>query len=315
MRRPPPDGRVGRLVGPDHRTLENRGPAPGPQLGGLPRPLRPRPAGLHRRGRRAGRRHPRRPLAPRVRRGVLRRPPPLPVLGRRPRGGPGARAAAEAGARPRRVFHPHLARRLLLVPPRADGHRAAHAGLLRPAGAHAPHEPRPVRLQHPRHPGHRDRADPGDGRVRRGHVLQPRPHALARVLQRVSPALLPAHRPRNPRPRDQGAGGHGRRRDLDDPLAAGGGDRRRVPAGAPGGGRPGQAARALPPAHHDGRLRQNDHVAGRGPDARGVRAPAPGDADGGFIPSVDHQTPPEVSLQNFQTYVRLFREYCGRAAR
>ncbi len=36
---------------------------------------------------------------------------------------------------------------------------------------------------------------------------------------------------------------------------------------------------------------------------------------GGFIPSVDHQTPPEVSLQNFQTYVRLFREYCGRAAR
>lgn len=36
---------------------------------------------------------------------------------------------------------------------------------------------------------------------------------------------------------------------------------------------------------------------------------------GGYIPSVDHQTPPEVSLANFKTYVRLFREYCERAAR
>ena len=36
---------------------------------------------------------------------------------------------------------------------------------------------------------------------------------------------------------------------------------------------------------------------------------------GGYIPSVDHQTPPEVSLANFQIYVRLFREYCERAAR
>jgi len=36
---------------------------------------------------------------------------------------------------------------------------------------------------------------------------------------------------------------------------------------------------------------------------------------GGFIPSVDHQTPPGVSLGNFKIYVRLFREYCERAAR
>jgi len=36
---------------------------------------------------------------------------------------------------------------------------------------------------------------------------------------------------------------------------------------------------------------------------------------GGYVPSVDHQTPPEVSLANFQIYVRLFREYCERAAR
>jgi hypothetical protein len=36
---------------------------------------------------------------------------------------------------------------------------------------------------------------------------------------------------------------------------------------------------------------------------------------GGFIPSVDHQTPPEVSLENFKIYVRLFREYGERAVR
>ena len=36
---------------------------------------------------------------------------------------------------------------------------------------------------------------------------------------------------------------------------------------------------------------------------------------GGYIPSVDHQTPPEVSLGNFKIYVRLFREYCERATR
>jgi len=36
---------------------------------------------------------------------------------------------------------------------------------------------------------------------------------------------------------------------------------------------------------------------------------------GGYIPSVDHQTPPEVSLGNFKIYMRLFREYCERAAR
>ena len=34
---------------------------------------------------------------------------------------------------------------------------------------------------------------------------------------------------------------------------------------------------------------------------------------GGYIPSVDHQTPPGVSLENYKTYVRLFREYCEKA--
>lgn len=30
---------------------------------------------------------------------------------------------------------------------------------------------------------------------------------------------------------------------------------------------------------------------------------------GGFIPSVDHQTPPSVSLKEYRTYLRIFREY------
>lgn len=36
---------------------------------------------------------------------------------------------------------------------------------------------------------------------------------------------------------------------------------------------------------------------------------------GGFIPSVDHQTPPGVSLENYRIYIRLFREYCEKAVR
>lgn len=35
---------------------------------------------------------------------------------------------------------------------------------------------------------------------------------------------------------------------------------------------------------------------------------------GGFIPSVDHQTPPGVSLENYRIYLRLLREYCEKAA-
>ena len=35
---------------------------------------------------------------------------------------------------------------------------------------------------------------------------------------------------------------------------------------------------------------------------------------GGFIPSVDHQTPPDVPLENYRTYVRLLREYAGTPA-
>jgi hypothetical protein len=35
---------------------------------------------------------------------------------------------------------------------------------------------------------------------------------------------------------------------------------------------------------------------------------------GGYVPSVDHQTPPGVPLDNYRIYLRLFREYAGRAA-
>ena len=36
---------------------------------------------------------------------------------------------------------------------------------------------------------------------------------------------------------------------------------------------------------------------------------------GGYIPSVDHQTPPEVSLENYRIYIELFREYSRKAVR
>lgn len=34
---------------------------------------------------------------------------------------------------------------------------------------------------------------------------------------------------------------------------------------------------------------------------------------GGYIPSVDHQTPPDVSLEHYRVYTKLLREYCLRA--
>jgi uroporphyrinogen-III decarboxylase len=34
---------------------------------------------------------------------------------------------------------------------------------------------------------------------------------------------------------------------------------------------------------------------------------------GGYIPSCDHQTPPGVSFENYQIYVRLLKEYAEKA--
>ena len=34
---------------------------------------------------------------------------------------------------------------------------------------------------------------------------------------------------------------------------------------------------------------------------------------GGYIPSVDHQTPPDVSMEQYRIYVRLLREYAEKA--
>jgi len=34
---------------------------------------------------------------------------------------------------------------------------------------------------------------------------------------------------------------------------------------------------------------------------------------GGYIPSCDHQTPPDVSMENYKIYVRLLKEYCQKA--
>jgi uroporphyrinogen-III decarboxylase len=36
---------------------------------------------------------------------------------------------------------------------------------------------------------------------------------------------------------------------------------------------------------------------------------------GGFILSIDHQTPPEVSFSNFKIFMRLYQEYCEKAVR
>jgi len=36
---------------------------------------------------------------------------------------------------------------------------------------------------------------------------------------------------------------------------------------------------------------------------------------GGYIPGVDHQTPPEVSLEDYRLYLKLLREYCELAAK
>ena len=35
---------------------------------------------------------------------------------------------------------------------------------------------------------------------------------------------------------------------------------------------------------------------------------------GGFIPSVDHQTPPHVSLDQYRQYLSLLHEYSRKAA-
>ncbi|MCR4577187.1 MAG: hypothetical protein K5784_04720 [Clostridiales bacterium] len=34
---------------------------------------------------------------------------------------------------------------------------------------------------------------------------------------------------------------------------------------------------------------------------------------GKYIPSVDHQTPPDVSLENYRIYIKLLKEYCAKA--
>ncbi len=36
---------------------------------------------------------------------------------------------------------------------------------------------------------------------------------------------------------------------------------------------------------------------------------------GGYVPSVDHQTPPGVSLENYRIYTKLLHEYCARGGR
>lgn len=41
----------------------------------------------------------------------------------------------------------------------------------------------------------------------------------------------------------------------------------------------------------------------------------PAMASGGYIPSVDHQTPPDVSLNDYRTYLQIFKEYAEKATK
>jgi len=34
---------------------------------------------------------------------------------------------------------------------------------------------------------------------------------------------------------------------------------------------------------------------------------------GNYLPSVDHQTPPDVSLENYRVYTKLLKQYCRKA--
>ncbi len=36
---------------------------------------------------------------------------------------------------------------------------------------------------------------------------------------------------------------------------------------------------------------------------------------GGFIPSVDHQTPPDCPLERYHVYVHMLREYAEKAVK
>ncbi|OGV40360.1 MAG: hypothetical protein A2X48_23670 [Lentisphaerae bacterium GWF2_49_21] len=40
----------------------------------------------------------------------------------------------------------------------------------------------------------------------------------------------------------------------------------------------------------------------------------PAIVSGGYIPTTDHQTPPDVSLETYGTYVGILKEYCGKLA-
>jgi len=36
---------------------------------------------------------------------------------------------------------------------------------------------------------------------------------------------------------------------------------------------------------------------------------------GYFVPSIDHQTPPGVSLEDYKLYLKIFKEYCEKAVK
>ena len=94
------------------------------------------------------------------------------------------------------------------------------------------------------------------------------------------------------------------------PWLAEAGRRRRAAAGTPGRRGWDAAARGAIPrlrmiGHFDKMTMNRGEAAMRAEFERLV----PLMKTGGFIPSVDHQTPPGVSLEQYRVYLRLLKEY------
>ena len=92
-------------------------------------------------------------------------------------------------------------------------------------------------------------------------------------------------------------------------LAAAGGNPGRAAAGAAGGRGRFHAPPPIPRAADGGPLQQNGHEPGRSGHAGEFERLLPLMQTGGFIPSVDHQTPPGVSLAQYRSYLKLLEEY------
>ena len=157
------------------------------------------------------------------------------------------------------------------------------------------------------------------GGLRRGHVLQPRADALQRAVRRV-PA--PYYQQVIPQIKKRGRQGADRQRRRHHARWCRGcieaGIEGVLPAGA--AGRRGHAPHpaGVPRVPDDGRLRQDGHAAGEAAMRAEFERLLPVMRSGGYIPSVDHQTPPgrvAGELPGLPAVVRGVRVQGGLARR